>query len=86
MEQIGVWTRYYGPTNYRGSRIKVTWGSEHVTMPYDHAANNAHESAVREAFARKWGRRVLSIDSVASTESGRGTVYLVALADREVSA
>ena len=85
MERIGVWTRYYGPTNHRGARIKVTWGGESVTVPYDYAANNAHESAVRYAIT-KWVRKVLSLESVAPTESGRGTVYLVTHADREVTA
>jgi hypothetical protein len=85
MERIGVWTRYYGPTNHRGSRIRVTWGGSSVTVPYDHGAYNANESAVREALTG-WGREVVSLESVAPTESRRGTVYLVTLADRMVTA
>jgi hypothetical protein len=79
MEHIGVYTRYYGPTNYRGSRIRVTWGGDSATVPYDYAANDARHSAVREVLA-KWGREVVSLESVAPTESGRGTVYRVTLA------
>ena len=79
MERIGVSTRYYGPTNHRGSRIRVTWGGDSVTVAYDYAANDARHSAVREALT-KWGREVVSLESVAPTESGRGTVYLVTLA------
>ena len=79
MERIGVSTRYYGPTNHRGSRIRVQWGNDKVMVPYDYAAYDARHSAVREALA-KWGREVVSLESVAPTESGRGTVYLVTLA------
>jgi hypothetical protein len=41
--------------------------------------NDARHSAVREVLA-KWGREVVSLESVAPTESGRGTVYRVTLA------
>ena len=75
----GVTTRYYGPTNYRGSRIRVTWGNDRVTVPYDYAARSAHESAVREAMTR-WGRTVEAVDHVAPSESDRGSVYRVTIA------
>lgn len=34
-----IMTKYIGPTNTRGARIKATTGSGHasVTVPYDHA-------------------------------------------------
>jgi hypothetical protein len=44
-------TKYEGPTNSRGSRIvvKTLATAKHKGIPYDHAARDAHESAVREA-------------------------------------
>jgi hypothetical protein len=82
----GVTTRYYGPTNYRGSRIRVTWGSDRVTVPYDHSEpGSAHVSAVRDAM-RRWGRAVGAVEYVTESESGRGSVYRVTIADREVTA
>ena len=39
-------TRYLGPTNHRGSRIKASDGDGNtVTVPYDHAARNPHAVA-----------------------------------------
>lgn len=75
----GVTTRYYGPTNYRGSRIRVTWGDDRVTVSYDYAARSAHESAAREAMTR-WGQTVESVEHIAPSESGRGSVYRVTIA------
>jgi hypothetical protein len=45
-------TKYEGPTNSRGSRIVVKTLStgKHKGIPYDHAARDAHESAVREVM------------------------------------
>lgn len=75
----GVSTRYYGPTNHRGSRIRVQWGNDRATVSYDYSARSAHESAVREVMT-KWGHTVESVEYVAETESGRGSVYRVTLA------
>lgn len=45
-------TRYLGPTNFRGPRIKVTvaGGTETVTVPWDHAIDSGenHERAARK--------------------------------------
>ena len=79
MSKAGVSTRYYGPTNYRGSRIRVAWGDDHKTVSYDYAARSAHESAVREVL-ESWGQTVETVEHVCTTESGRGSVYSVTLA------
>jgi hypothetical protein len=73
----GVSTRYYGPTNYRPSRIRVTWGDSRLMLSYDHSEpGSAHVAAVREAMA-VWGYEVTDVSYVAETESGRGSVYRV---------
>lgn len=73
----GVTTRYYSPTDFRGSRIRVTWRGDKKFIPYDYATSeDAHVSAVREAF-RIWGYEVADVTYVAESESGRGDVYSV---------
>lgn len=72
-----VSTRYYGPTNYRGSRIRVTFYNQKTFVSYDHSCSgSAHESAVHEAMAL-WGYTVTDIAYACETESKRGNVYMV---------
>lgn len=78
VEQIGATTRYYGPTNHRGSRIRVTVLGDSKTFPYDYEASNAHVSAVKEMM-HGLGYFVGSVNFVADSESGRGCVYTVAV-------
>lgn len=49
-------TKYLGPTNFRGARIRVKAQAGSITVPWDHALDVAenHEIAAR-AFAEKWG-------------------------------
>ena len=75
----GVTTRYYGPTNHRGSRIRVQWGNDKLTVPFSYAARNEHVQAVEDAM-NKWGETVESVQYVTDSESGRGSVYRVVLA------
>ena len=76
MANIRVVTRYHGPTDFAGSYITVRRGGRVRKIPYDHAADNAHQSAVREAFDR-WGMRIDGIEFVDSARGGRGNVYKV---------
>ncbi len=48
-------TKYEGPTDTRGSRIIVTTlgTGKRKTVPYDYAARDAHEAAMREATGSK---------------------------------
>jgi hypothetical protein len=74
----GVSTRYYGPTNYRPSRIRVSWGDSRLMLSYDHGEpGSAHVAAVREAMTA-WGYKASDVTYVTETESGRGSVYRVA--------
>jgi hypothetical protein len=42
-------TKYLGPTNFRGSRVKATCEADSITIPWDHAANveKNHEIAAK---------------------------------------
>jgi len=49
-------TKYLGPTDHRGSRIKATCEAGSLTLPYDYALNTANNhAAVGVALARKLG-------------------------------
>ena len=50
-------TRYFGPTNDRGGRIKATAWAGSVAMPYDYALNadqNHREAAILLATKYGW--------------------------------
>jgi len=48
-------TKYFGPGNVKGSRIKATASAGSVTIPYDHSLNtDANHAKAAEALARKF--------------------------------
>lgn len=49
-----IQTRYFGPTNVRGSRIKATASAGSITVGYDHALNSEknHEAAAIALIAK----------------------------------
>jgi len=75
-ETTGATTRYYGVTNHRGSRIKVTINGESKFADYDYAGPNAHVSAVEEIAVLLGYASVTNVRFIADSESGRGCVYL----------
>ncbi len=52
-----ITTKFLGPTNTRGSRIKASFVSQGmtVTVGYDHSASDPHAVAA-EALAVKWNK------------------------------
>ena len=49
-------TKYHGPGNVRGSRIKATAAAGSVTVHYDHALNiEQNHAAAAAALANKYG-------------------------------
>jgi hypothetical protein len=55
---IAIRTKYLGPTDTRGARIRATGGGRSITRPYDYAANREERhAAVARALARKLGWR-----------------------------
>ena len=49
-ERDAIVTRYLGPTNTLGSRIKATNGSQTIRLPYDHVLtpDGNHYAAARK--------------------------------------
>ncbi len=49
-------TKFLGPTNFRGARIKATADAGSITIPWDHAMNveDNHRAAIR-AFVERMG-------------------------------
>ena len=51
-------TRYLGPTNYRGSRVKATASAGSAVVSWDCSLSaDANHKAAAEALARKFGWR-----------------------------
>jgi hypothetical protein len=49
-------TKYLGPTNFRGARIKASAEAGSITIPWDHALNaEDNHKAAALAFVNKWG-------------------------------
>jgi hypothetical protein len=81
-----IYTKYIGPTNFRGSRIKATAsnGAGSLTVSYDHALNvDGNHAAAARALAKKlgWHGRVSS----GGAPGGRGNVYVYHGEDYEFS-
>lgn len=58
-----IHTKYFGPTNSRGPRIKAIAEAGEVTVPYDHSLDVPKNHAVAaDALKRKlgWGGRLVS--------------------------
>jgi hypothetical protein len=49
-----IQTRYFGPTNFKGSRIKATCSGGSVTVGYDHALNitENHQAAAEKLVVK----------------------------------
>lgn len=49
-------TKYLGPTNYKGGRVKATAAAGSVTVGWDHALNSEkNHAAAARAFCEKKG-------------------------------
>lgn len=70
-------TRYLGPTDHHGSRIKV-WTSSGLTaiLPYDHAADDAHDAAVKIAARRFYPDAIFAPLVRGTAPDERGNVYV----------
>ncbi len=56
-------TKYLGPTDHKGGRIKASIGPDAVTLPYDHALSGsgnhktaAHALATKLGLEGSWAR------------------------------
>lgn len=51
-----ITTRFLGPTNHHGSRIKATCDAGSITLPWDHSLNSeGNHDAAAKALIRKLG-------------------------------
>ncbi len=72
---LAIFTRFIGPTNFRGSRVVArTASGRRVTLPWDHAKNPSENHAVALAESAGW-----SVDLAYGGETldKRGNVYVV---------
>lgn len=66
-------TKYLGPTNHRGSRIKATCEAGSITVPYDHAlSGEGNHCAAAHALIRQlgWGDGVAPLTGTPSHVGG----------------
>ena len=70
-------TKYLGPTNYHGARIKATCQAGSVTVPFDYAAKEPHDVAAIALRAKlgwekdSYGRMVRG-----ALPDGKGNCYV----------
>jgi hypothetical protein len=50
-----ITTKYIGPTNFRGSRIKASCPAGSITLPYDYAERDGGQSGAVVALIKKLG-------------------------------
>ena len=76
-----ITTRYLGPTDTRGSRIKVSsyWGSK--TYSYDHSASCPHDAAfeefMKDVINNLPGGVTFSLAAKGGLPDGKGVAYIV---------
>lgn len=74
---IAIETKYYGPTNTRGSKIvATTCNGQRLSMPYDHAGDEHERCAQALAEKMGWldGGRFRLVGG--STKSGMAFVFV----------
>lgn len=77
-EMKAIRTRYFGPTNVRGSRIIADDGDRNrITVSYDHSSSNPHREAAL-ALCAKMGWKGDLIEG----GLGDGYVYVFAASER----
>lgn len=76
-------TKFLGPTNVRGSRIKATAQAGSVTVPYDHALNSeANHTAAAVALCAKFGWKGTIMGG--GKADGRGNVFVFVDGDETI--
>jgi hypothetical protein len=66
-----ITTKYLGPTNSRGSRIKATAAAGPITIPYDYAGNaDSRHAKAAKALALKLGWSGLWVAGGLPSEDG----------------
>lgn len=75
-------TKFLGPTNYRGSRVKaVSAGGKSVTVDWDHAANSGNNHAI--AFHTLLEKLGLAVDGDVLVNGGLDDGYVFMVETRD---
>jgi hypothetical protein len=72
-------TKYFGPTNFRGSRIKASCEAGSLTVSYDYALNiDGNHDAAAKALAEKLGWTGDAFGALVGggLPNGRGNAYV----------
>jgi hypothetical protein len=73
-----ITTKYIGPTNYRGSRVKATAYAGSIVVPWDSDLDvDANHEAAARALSAKYGWPWKNVYG-GSLPDGRGNVYVFA--------
>jgi hypothetical protein len=68
-------TKFLGPTNYRGSRVKAIAQAGSVTVPWDHAlSTEANHDAAARALILRWDWHGTWVRG--GRADGKGNVYV----------
>jgi hypothetical protein len=75
MTRQAIETKYIGPSNVRGARIKASAQAGSVYVPYDHSLNTDDNHAkAAQALADKWGWEGDMVQG--GSPSGKGDVFV----------
>lgn len=83
-------TKYLGPTNHRGARVKASCQAHSITLPWDHAlgAEDNHKAAARTLimqlgwdYPKVYGRDRLRWYGGIPTEGNRAAYVFVCAVD-----
>lgn len=70
-----ITTKYIGPTNFKGARVKASSQAGSVTVSWDHALNvDENHAAAARALASKWGWAGKWLGG--ALPDGKGNVYV----------
>jgi hypothetical protein len=70
-------TKFLGPTNHRGARIKAKCQAGAITVPYDHAVHEPHDVAAIALRAKLgWDDGRFSKMARGSLPDGTGNCYV----------
>ncbi len=72
-------TKFLGPTNFRGARVKASAQAGSVTIGWDHALDtNENHDAAAKALATRWGWLARGVRLVGGAmPDGSGNAYVL---------
>lgn len=73
-------TKFYGPTNFRGARIKVTLLGYNISrmMNYPYEASQSHEAVIIEFLGKPTGNKYVDMDREQAVDDMRNGRFVAA--------